>query len=792
MSSEFAASTAKVYLDSSRPVVQRVDDLLSQMTTAEKVAQLGSVYIYDLLGEQGFSEEKAARLAGGIGQVTRLGTYSLLTPRQRAETANAIQSYLVNHTRLGIPAIIHDECCSGFAALGATRFPQMIGLASTFRPELAEQMADCIRQQMRATGTHQGLGPVLDLLRDPRWGRVEETFGEDAALVARFGAAYVRGLQGKSLKGGVMATIKHFLGHSVSEGGLNCTPVHMGEREMREAYLLPYEAAVRESGAATVMNSYSEMDGLVVAANSRILRDLLREELGFEGLVVSDYLAVDMLHTFHRVAADRREAAVKALRAGIDQELPETLCYGEPLLAALECGEVEMSLIDAAVRRVLAKKFELGLFEQPMVNVEAVETLYDDPKPAELAYEIASQSLVLLKNEGDILPLPKSLGTIAVIGPNAADGRNHLGDYTHAAMFEIMLDGNPELLPLMEHTGSRAGYDQAIAQLPTLLQSIRERVSSETQVLYAQGCAANDNVRSGFAAAIDVARQADVIILALGDKSGLTPGCTTGEFNDRTTLNLPGAQEALVQAVLEAAAGKPVVAVLINGRPLTLTNLAETVPAILEAWMPGEQGAPAIADALFGQVNPGGRLPVTLPRSVGQIPVIYSNRPSGGRSHFRGDYIDSTTKPLYPFGFGLSYTRFDYTNLTVSGDLRPGEAVQVTCHVRNTGDRAGDEVVQLYIQDEYACVPRPVKELKGFRRILLEPGQSAQVTFTLTAENLAYFDEVMKLVVEPGPIRVMVGSSSADIRLEGAFNVTEKLAVQQRSTQIVGQFEIHP
>ena len=790
MSSKFAASTAKAYWDSSRSVEQRVTNLLAQMTPAEKVAQLGSVYIYDLLDEHGFSEEKAARMSTGVGQITRLGTYSLLTPRQRAETANAIQAYLVHHTRLGIPAIIHDECCSGFAAMGATRFPQMIGLASTFRPELAEAMADAIRKQMRTTGTHQGLGPVLDLLRDPRWGRVEETFGEDASLVSRFGAAYVRGLQGRHLNDGVMATIKHFLGHSVSEGGMNCTPVHMGAREIREAYLLPYEAAVRESGAATVMNSYSELDGQVVAANPQILRTLLRDELGFTGPVVSDYLAVDMLHTFHRVAADRREAAVKALRAGIDMELPETLCYGELLLAALECGEIEIELIDESVRRVLAKKFELGLFEHPMVDVGAVEATYNDPRPMELAREIASQSLVLLKNEGGVLPLSKSPGAIAVIGPNATSGRNFMGDYSHAAMVEIMLDGNPELLPLMEKTGSRDHYDQAIAQVPTVLQAIRERVSSDTQILYAMGCNNGDEDRTGFDAAVSAAQQADVIVLVLGDKSGLVPGCTTGEFNDRTTLNLPGVQEELVKAVVAAAPGKPVVAVLINGRPLVLTGLAETVPAILEAWIPGEQGAPAIADVLFGEINPAGRLPVTLPRSVGQLPVIYSNRPSGGRSHFRGDYADSSAKPLYPFGFGLSYTSFAYSNLTISGDLRSGGAVAVTCDVANTGERPGDEVVQLYIQDEYACVPRPVKELKGFRRISLEPGQSARVTFTITPEHLAYYDEAMRLIVEPGSIRVGVGGSSEDLRLMSAFNVAEKIEVAQRSTQIIGQAEI--
>lgn len=777
---------ANIYQDPARPVAQRVDDLLSQMTLAEKVAQLGSVYSYDLLDETGFSSHKARRLVDGIGQVTRLGTYTLLTPRQRAETANAIQAFLVNHTRLHIPAIIHDECCAGFAALGATRFPQMIGLASTFRPELAEAMGGVIRQQMRATGSHQGLAPVLDVYRDPRWGRVEETFGEDPGVVARFGVAYVRGLQGEDLSDGVLATGKHFIAHSVSEGGMNCTPVHLGQREVRETFALPYEAVIREANLATIMNSYSELDGKVVAADKTILRDLLRGELGFEGLVVSDYLAVEMLHNFHRIAEDLSAAAVKALRAGIDLELPETQCYGAPLLSAIACGDIDLACVDEAVRRVLAKKFELGLFEQPFIDVEKVEAVYRDTQALDLAREIAGQSLVLLKNEGSLLPLSTHPGTLAVIGPNADAGRNYLCDYSYPAMIDILLDGAPNLLPLLEQTGSQATYQAALDQIPTLLDEVRQRVSPGTQVLYAKGCENSGEDRSGFAEAVAAAHEADTILLVLGDRSGLIPGCTSGEFNDRASLNLPGVQEGLVQAVLEAAPGKPVVAVLINGRPLALSCLLEKIPAVLEAWLPGEQGAPAVADALFGYLNPGGRLPVTLPRSVGQLPVVYNHKPSGGHSHFRGDYADLSSQPLLAFGHGLSYTRFEYSNLHMGRELQPNGAITISCEVQNVGARAGDEVVQLYIQDEYASAPRPVRELKGFRRITLASGQAARVTFSLSPEHLAYYNEAMRLLVEPGVIRVMLGSSSTDIRLEGTFNVVTEIPVKQRSTQIVG------
>ncbi len=777
---------ASMYKDPNRPVSERVDDLLARMTLDEKLAQIGSVLIYDLLDEGGFSQEKACRLDQGIGQVTRPGTYTLLPPRQRAELTNTIQDYLVNNTRLGIPAIFHDECCSGYAALGATRFPQMIGLASTFRPELAEAMSDEIRKQMRSTGSHQGLGPVLDVFRDPRWGRVEETFGEDPNLVARFGAAYIRGLQGETLKDGVMATAKHFLAHSASDGGLNCTPVHMGPREVREVFLLPFEAAVHEARTASIMHSYSELDGRVVAADETILGGLLREELGFEGLLVSDYLAIEMLHNFHFIAEDLSQAAVMALRAGIELELPETLCYGKPLLEALQRGDVAEAHIDAAVRRVLAAKFALGLFEQPFAATEEVEAVYQDPHPKALAREIAGQSLVLLKNEGGLLPLPSNPGRLAVIGPNAADGRNHLSDYSHASMIAVLLDGNPALQPLLESTGSKAEFDRSIEQIPTVLDAARARVSPETEVIYAKGCENAGSDRSGFEAAVEAARQADTILLVLGDHSGLTPPCTTGEFCDRAGLGLPGVQLELAQAVVAAAQGKPVVVVLINGRPLEITWLSENVPAILEAWLPGEQAAPAVAGALFGDINPGGKLPVTIARSAGQLPVFYNHKPSGGKSHPRGEYTDLTVRPLYNFGHGLSYTCFEYANLEISSDLGASSTIKISCEVRNTGTRSGDEVVQLYLQDEYASVPRPVKELKGFLRVRLAPQQAAHVTFTITPAHLAYYDTAMKLTVEPGKIRVMVGSGSTDIRLEGAFSVLDQIAVQRRSSQIIG------
>ncbi len=763
------ASTT-IYRNPSYSIPERVQDLLRQMTLAEKVAQLGSAWVFELQEPSGLSDEKMARLIGqGIGQITRVGGGSTLSPQDNARMANGVQAYLVTHTRLGIPALLHEECCSGYMALGATCFPQMLGLASTWQPELAEAMTTVIRTQMRAVGAHQGLAPVLDVARDPRWGRVEETFGEDPTLVSQMGTAYVRGLQGPDLKQGVMATAKHFLGHGISEGGMNCTPVHLGAREMREVFLMPFEAVIRQARLASIMNAYSELDGVVVAASRAILTDLLRRELGFEGLLVSDYNAIAMINNFHHVAPDRAQAAHFALNAGIDVELPTTDCYGEPLLQAVQAGQVDEALVDCAVSRILQKKFELGLFENPYVDVDQVMTVYETPEQRTLARQIAQQSIVLLKNDGDLLPLPKDLKTIAVIGPNAHEARNLLGDYTHPTHIEHLLRMNPQLEAIFG-TDVKAGRGvPGSVQIPSVLDVIRRRLS-DTRVLYARGCDINSTDRAGFAEAVQVAQEADAVILVVGDRAGLTPDCTCGESRDRAELNLPGVQDELVQAIV--ATGKSVIVVLVNGRPLSVSWIAEHVPALVEAWLPGEEGAAAIADVLFGDVNPGGKLPMSFPRAVGQIPIYYYHKPSGGRSNWHGDYVDLSTKPLFPFGHGLSYTRFEFSNLQISpSQVELGATVRIRAEVKNIGDRAGDEVVQLYIRDEFASLPRPVMELKGFQRLTLKPGESRAVVFELNTDQLAFYDEEMQLVTEPGAIQVMIGSSSQDIRLAGSFEL---------------------
>jgi beta-glucosidase len=575
-----------------------------------------------------------------------------------------------------------------------------------------------------------------------------------------------------------MATGKHFVGHSLSQGGLNCAPAHVGMREIYDVYLAPFQAAIRDAKLASIMNAYPELDGEVVAASHRILTDLLRGELGFDGLVVSDYEAIIMLHNFHKIAASAACAAGMALNAGIDVELPNTVCYGEPLKSALDRGDVSIELVDMAVQRHLKVKFELGLFENPYVDEGKVLEVFETAGQRTLAREIARKSMVLLKNDG-LLPLQKSVKTIAVIGPNAHNGRNQLGDYSYAAMRQLMQLKAPQ---------NSAFFDmdlEAIAQydvkVTTVLEGIRSAVSPGTKILYARGCDNQGNDTSGFDEAVEIAKQSDAVILVLGDRSGLTPDCTTGETRDSADLILPGVQQDLAKALL--VTGKPVVVVLITGRPYALPVLAESANAILEAWLPGEEGGAAIADILFGDTNPAGKLPVTFPRSVGQIPIFYNAKPSGTKSHWYVDYVSEKVTPLYPFGHGLSYTSFDYGHLSIGRkQATGGESVDISLTVRNVGIVAGEEVVQLYIHNEFASTPRPVKELKGYQRIMLQPDETKQLTFHLPVDQLAFYDLDLCLVIEAGRIEVMLGSSSEDIRLRGEFEITgdPKMPVRDR------------
>ncbi|MEM4880457.1 MAG: glycoside hydrolase family 3 N-terminal domain-containing protein, partial [Desulfurococcaceae archaeon] len=592
-----------------------VDELLGKMSIEEKIAQLQSIPVDKLLDGKEFSEAKAKEyLAHGIGQITRIGGSRLrLKPREAAKIANAVQRFLKEKTRLGIPAIIHEECLAGLMAPTATVFPQAIGLASTWNPELIERIASAIREQAMLIGSRHCLSPVLDLCRDPRWGRCEETYGEDPYLVASMGLKYITGLQTEDISKGVVATGKHFAGHGFPEGGRNIAQVHLGLREFMEQHLYPFEVAVKLGGLLAIMPAYHEIDGIPCHANKWLLTDVLRREWGFRGIVVSDYNGILQLHSIHKIAKDCTTAFKLALEAGVDLNFLDIECFDQ-LVDAVRDGLISQSIIDRAVERVLRLKHMLGLFENPFIDELNVPETLDNEVHRRLALEAARESIVLLKNNG-ILPLPKDIGSIAVIGPNAASPRNMLGDY---------------------HYDAHVPGEGISVKVITVLEGIKNKVSGRTRVLYAKGCDIDSQDRSGFKEAIEVAMNADVVVAVMGEKSGLDPAWfglnkeiaqhTSGEGVDRASLRLPGIQEELIKELSKT--GKPIVLVLINGRPLAVTNILQYVDAVIEAWFPGEEGGNAIADVIFGDVNPSGRLPISIPKDIGQIPVYYSRKPS--------------------------------------------------------------------------------------------------------------------------------------------------------------------
>jgi beta-glucosidase len=768
------------YRDPESPIDTRIDDLVATMTVDEKVAQLGSAWITELVSGDHLDHEHVAKvLEHGIGHVTRIGSATGLRPIASAALLNQIQRVAVEETRLGIPVMVHEEAVGGYCARDATVFPQAIGLAATWDESLVQEVANTIRRQMVAVGARHALSPVLDVARDPRWGRVEETYGEDPYLVGRLGTAYVHGLQTDDLRDGVIATAKHFLAYGLPEGGMNWAPVHVGQRELRETFAEPFAAAIRDAGLAAVMNSYSSIDGLPCAGTAAILDGLLRDELGFGGVVVADYFSIGLLASHHKVVADNAGAAARALTAGLDLELPGHDCYGEPLKALLADGRLSVDLVDRAVRRVLRSKFQVGLFDRPYADESRAAVVFDTPDDRRLARRAAVTSMVLVKNDGSLLPLDRAaLRRVAVIGPAADDERLLQGDYHYPAHCEIMFeqDSRPEGLEgVIDGAGGHEPVADAGRYLPadgsggafrpgrhyvphvTPLHGLRSALP-DADIVHARGCQVSDEDDSGIAEAAALADGADVAVVVVGGKSGLTPSSTVGEGRDAANLDLPGLQPQLVEAV--AATGTPTVVVLVSGRVHTIPAIAEAVPAIVVAWVPGEEGGHALADVLLGDAEPGGRLPVTMPRHVGQIPVHHDHRAGGGKSMFYGPYTDSAPTPLWAFGHGMGYTTFEYGDPVVVSSGTTASPIVVEVQVANTGPRAGTEVVQLYARDVVASVARSEQSLIGFARVPIEPGASATVTFEVHPSRLAFYDEHMRFVTEPGAFELSVGGAS--------------------------------
>jgi beta-xylosidase len=792
------ADVAQPWHDVRLPVAERVGALLAQLTVEEKLAQLGSRWLRGDLGGSdepdgarqsepndthnvaplqhvfaagaGTSLQDAAR--HGLGHLTRVYGSTPVSPAEGAAELVRQQRVVLAGTRAAIPAIVHEECLTGFTAFGATVYPTALAWGASFDPDLVEQMAAAIGRDMAALGVHQGLAPVLDVVRDYRWGRVEETMGEDPYLVATLGAAYVRGLQ----SAGVIATLKHFAGYSASRAARNHGPVSMGRRELLDVILPPFETAITAAGVGSVMNSYADIDGVPAAADPWLLTEILREHWGFTGTVVSDYWAVPFLATTHHVAADATAAGALALAAGIDVELPDTIGYGADLARAVHAGTVPIELLDRAARRVLTQKVELGLLDPqwtPEGSVRGAAAVdLDSPANRALARELAERSIVLLE-AGTALPLlgedRPALHRVAVVGPCADDARTLMGCYAFVN----------HVLP--RHPGHGLGIE-----VPTVLDALRAELGSAelgaAEIVHEPGCAVLGEDRSGFAAAISAAREADVCLAVVGDRAGLFGDGSSGEGCDVEDLRLPGVQDALLAELL--ATGTPVVVVVVSGRPYALGDVHARAAGLVQAFMPGEEGAAALAGVLSGRVQPSGRLPVQIPRHPGGQPSTYLQPALGSEEGAGISSIDP--RPLFAFGYGSSYTSFAFADLQLSSAELPTDGqLEASVRVTNTGGRAGSEVVQLYLHDDVAQVARPLCQLIGFARVALEPGQSAEVRFTVHADRTAYANAALERIVEPGDVQLWVGNSAANTPCRATVRLTGPLRVVTSDRQLL-------
>lgn len=760
-----------LYKSPSIPINERVDDLLDRMTRDEKIGQLSVLLGWEMyqkteksvITSEAFREAVNKRPMGMLWGTFRADPWTKktlktgLNPESAARLSNMLQKYMVEETRLGIPLLLAEEAPHGHMAIGTTVFPTSIGQASTWNPALIRQMGAAIGEEVRLQGGHIGYGPVLDLAREPRWSRVEETYGEDHLLVSQMGVALVKGFQGDQLSSGVniASTLKHFVAYGVPKGGHNGGSNNVGRRALYENYFPPFKAAV-QAGAQSVMSAYNSIDGIPCTANPFLFEDVLRGQWNFTGFVVSDLGSIGGLVHTHHVGEDGPHAAALALKAGVDADLGGS-GYGSNLSEALEQGLVTEAQLDTAVSRILRLKFKMGLFEEPYVSPKKAKTEVRNADHVALARQVARESIILLKNEDNLLPLDKEIKKIAVLGPNADTQYNQLGDYT---------------------------APQPETNITTVLEGIRDRVSAQTEVEYVKGSSIRDTTHFNIEKALDAARSSDAAVVVLGGSSArdfetgfkntgaakvtgsdgeMLKDTESGEGFDRSTLGLLGMQNELLKRVY--ATGTPVILVLIKGRPLHFNWAANYIPAILDAWYPGQEGGHAIADVLFGDYNPAGRMPVTVPKFVGQLPVYYNYlKPS------HHDYVEMNTGPLYSFGFGLSYSSFKYSDLEIGVDeseLMPN--IRVRFRLKNTGDIDGDEVAQVYVQDETSSVVTPVQQLAAFKRIHLKAGEETYVELRLDPEVLTITDYQMIRRLDKGSFKLMVGTASNDIRLQDSF-----------------------
>lgn len=760
-----AKGGAPLYKQPGAPVDARVEDLLGRMTLAEKIAQMQCLW-QKKAGVQNadtsFSADKASaafpngmgmfarpsdRQLGAAGAAGDAGETAHRGPRETAEYVNAVQKWAMERTRLGIPVLMHEEALHGYVAREATSFPQAIGLASSFDPALATRVFSVAAREMRARGVNLALAPVVDVAREPRWGRIEETYGEDPHLCGAMGKAAVIGFSGETLPlapDKVYATLKHMTGHGQPESGTNIGPANVGERTLREDFFPPFEKIIRETKIAAVMPSYNEIDGLPSHANRWLLTEVLRKEWGFQGVTVSDYMAVDELITRHHLAATPKEAALRALKAGVDIETPDPKGY-LTLAELVREGKISVKEVDAAVRRILKLKFQAGLFENPYADAAQADARTATPDAIALAREAARRSAVLLKNDKNLLPLqPNKVGKMLLVGTHARD--TPIGGYSDVPRHVVSVYEG------LQKEAQAQGFTLAYSEGVRLTEG---RVWGKDEIVFTKP---EVNARL-IAEAVEAAKSADTIVMVLGDNEQTArEAWADNHLGDRTTLDLIGQQNDLARAIF--ALDKPTVVLLLNGRPLSVHLLAQRADALLECWYMGQETGHAVADLLFGRANPGGKLPVTIARDTGQLPMFYNRKPSSRRG-----YIDGTTTPLYPFGYGLSYTRFEISaprlaqaRIAVNGSTR------VEVDVRNTGKLRGDEVVQLYIRDDVSSVTRPLLELKGFQRVTLEPGEQRTLGFDIKPSDLWFFNAEMKRVVEPGTFSIFAGPNSVDLK----------------------------